>query len=93
MKKLVAVLSVIALAGCAGTQQKLVDAKAKAKDLGPKIECRAKVVEPYIDFILEQDLPELLDGLKNVDYVLEVAGVLKAEADATKAAFAACGKL
>lgn len=93
MKNLIAILAVASLCACAGLQTKLADAKSKAKDLYPRVECRAKVIEPYIDFALAEDLPELLEGLKSVDYLLEVAGVVSQEAKDIKAAFAACGKL
>jgi hypothetical protein len=93
MKKLAVVLGVIGLVGCAGAQAKLADAKSKAKDLYPKVECRAKVIEPYVDMILAEDLPAVLEGLKDVEFVLELAGKTNEEVKAVKAAFAECGKL
>lgn len=93
MKKLIAVLAVASLFGCAGLQTKLKNAKNKASDAYPKVECRAEVILPYVDYILEADLPAILDGLQDIDYVLEVAGVVSQEAKEVKAAFAACGKL
>jgi hypothetical protein len=92
MKKLVVLSAVVLAAGCAGYQAKLDNAQAKAKDLKQKVECRAKVLVPYLDFVLEQDLPALLDGADIAD-ILAVSGTAEAEADKVKAAFAACGKL
>lgn len=93
MMKLVTVLGVLSMVACVGVQSKLADAKAHVKDAYPKVECRAKVIEPYVDYVLAVDLPDLLDGLKDIDYVLEVAGVVSQEAKDVKQAFAACGKL
>lgn len=93
MKKLVAVLGIASLFACVGVQKKLADAKAAAKDAAPKVECRAKVVEPYLDFLLAADLPAILDGLQSFEGALEAAGVLKEEVANVKASFAACGKL
>jgi hypothetical protein len=93
MKKLVAVLGVLSLVACAGVQAKLADAKSKASDAYPKVECRAKVIDPYVDFILAADLPAILDGLQSFEGALEAAGVLKEEVANVKQAFANCGKL
>jgi hypothetical protein len=93
MKNILAIVSVIALAvGCVGVQKKLADAKSAAKDALPKVECRIKVVEPYVDFILAEDLSKYLDGL-SITEVLVAAGVAQEEYEAADAAFKACGKL
>lgn len=90
------VLGLVALAlvscGCAGYQAKLENAQKKAKDLAVKVECRAKVVAPYLDYVLEADLPAVLDGA-DISDVLAVSGVAKAEVEKVKAEFKACGAL
>lgn len=93
MKNLIAILGIASLFACAGVQAKLADAKALAKDKAPKVECRAKVLEPYVDAILAADLPAILDGLQSFEGALEAAGVLKEEVAKVQAEFAACGKL
>lgn len=93
MNKVVAILGVLSLCACAGLQTKLADAKAKVKEAGPKVECRAKVIEPYVDAILAADLPDVLEGLKSFEGALEAAGYLKEEIENVKAEFAKCGKL
>lgn len=93
MKNLVVIGAVVAsVVGCAGYQGKLEDAQMKAKDVYAKVQCRAKVVLPYVDLILEQDLPAILEG-SSIDDVLDMSGAAKDEADKVKAAFAACGKI
>jgi len=92
MKKLFVLGAVVLAAGCAGYQAKLDSAQAKAKDLKQRVECRAKVLVPYLDFVLESDLPALLDGADLSD-VMAVSGEAEAEVAKVKAAFAACGKL
>ncbi len=89
MKKFLAITTVLALSACAGYQAKLNDAMAKAKDLKAKIECRAKILNPYVDLVLAEDLPALLDGA-DITTVLEVANVVVPELDVIKAEFKAC---
>ncbi len=89
MKKLLAVCCVVGLSACAGYQAKLNDAMAKAKDIKAKVECRAKVLDPYVNYILEQDIPAYLDGADVTD-VLVVAGVVDVEFAKVKAEFKAC---
>ncbi len=89
MKKLLAVCCVVGLSACAGYQAKLENAMSKAKDLKAKIECRAKVLNPYVDYVLESDLPAYLEGA-SIDTVLEVANVVVPEFDVIKAEFKAC---
>lgn len=93
MNKLIPVLSILTFVACAGVQTKLADAKAHAKDLAPRVECRAKILEPYLDAVLAADLPDVLDGLKSFEGALEAAGYLKEEVAAIKSEFAKCGKL
>jgi hypothetical protein len=93
MNKLLVIGMVVAsVVGCAGYQAKLEDAQMKAKDLAVKVECRAAIVRPYVEYILEADLPAVLDGA-SIEDVLSVAGVVEAEALKVKEAFAACGKI
>lgn len=92
MNKFLAIVSLIAVAGCAGVQAKLADAKAKATDAYPKVECRAEVILPYVDFILAEDLNKYLDGM-SITEILVAAGVAQKEYQAVDAAFKACGKL
>ena len=92
MNKLVIGMLVASVVGCAGYQAKLDSAQAKARDLAERVECRAKIVAPYVEYILEADLPAVLDGA-SIEDVLSVAGVVEAEAKKVKEAFAACGKL
>lgn len=79
----------LSVSACAGYQAKLNDAMAKAKDIKAKVECRAKVLDPYVDYILEQDIPAYLDGADVTD-VLVVASVFDVEFSKVKAAFKAC---
>lgn len=93
MNKVVGIAVVFAsVIGCAGYQGKLDNAQAKAKDAAGKVVCRAKVVAPYVDFILEADLPAVLDGA-DISDVLAVSGAAKEEVAKVKEAFAACGKI
>ncbi len=93
MKNLVVVGALVAsVVGCAGYQGKIEDAQLKARDVYAKVQCRAKVVLPYVDLILESDLPKVLEG-SSIDDILDMSGVAKDEADKVKAAFAACGKI
>lgn len=93
MKNLILISALVASAvGCAGYQAKLENAQAKAKDLKEKVECRARVIEPYVAYILEADLPAVLDGA-SIEDILDVSGAAEAEIAKVKAAFAACGKL
>lgn len=93
MKNLIVIGALVAsVVGCAGYQGKLEDAQMKAKDVYAKVQCRAKVVAPYVDYALEQDLPAILEG-SSIDDILAMSGVVKDEADKVKAAFAACGKI
>ncbi len=89
MKKLLAVCCVVGLSACAGYQAKLENAMEKARDLKAKIDCRAKILYPYVDLILEEDLPALLEGA-DVTTVLEVANVVMPEFAVIKAEFKAC---
>jgi hypothetical protein len=93
MKNILALVSLLAVAaGCAGVQAKLADAKSKATDAYPKVECRAEVILPYVDFILAEDLSKYLDGM-SVTEILVAAGVAQEEFKAAEAAFKACGGL
>ena len=93
MKNLIVISALVASAvGCAGYQAKLDNAQTKAKDVVQRVECRAKVVSPYLDFVLEQDLPAILDGA-SVEDMLAMSGEAEAEVAKVKAAFAACGKI
>jgi hypothetical protein len=90
MKKFVAIVSLIAVAaGCVGVQKKLADAKAVAKAELPVLECRAKVIEPVLDYVLSTDVKALLEGADITDYLV-MAGLAKAEVDEAVAAFEAC---
>jgi hypothetical protein len=89
MIKYLAVAAVACSFACAGYQAKLNDAMAKAKDIKAKVECRAKVLDPYVNYILEQDIPAYLDGA-DITTVLEVADVVVPEFDKIKAEFKAC---
>jgi hypothetical protein len=93
MKNLVVIGAVVAsVVGCAGYQSKIENAQMKARDTYAKVVCRAKVVAPYVDLILEQDLPAILEG-SSIDDLLAMSGAVKDEADKVKAAFATCGKI
>ena len=93
MKKLV-VLSAVVLSAvsCAGYQAKLENAQVKAQDVKEKVECRAKVILPYLDYVLEADLPAVLEG-SDISDILAMSEAAEDEVAKVKAAFAACGKL
>lgn len=93
MKKLVVIGAVVAsVVGCAGYQAKLENAQAKARDAAEKVECRVAVIKPYLEYVLEADLPAVLDGA-DISDVLAVSGAAKEEVAKVKEAFAACGKI
>jgi hypothetical protein len=93
MNKLVVIGMVVAsVVGCAGYQGKLEDAQMKARDVYAKVQCRAKVVLPYVDLILAEDLPKVLEG-SSIDDILDMSGAAEKEVAEVKAAFAACGKI
>jgi hypothetical protein len=93
MKNLIVVGALVAsVVGCAGYQSKIDNAQMKARDTYAKVVCRAKVVEPYVEYVLESDLPKVLEGA-DVSDILDVAGLAEAEVKEVKAAFAACGKI
>lgn len=93
MKNLIVIGAVVAsVVGCAGYQAKLENAQAKAKDAAEKVMCRAEVVKPYVEYILEADLPAVLDGA-DISDVMAVSGAAKEEVAKVKEAFAACGKI
>lgn len=92
MKKLLVLGAVALSVGCAGYQAKLDTAKGKAEDLYKKVECRAEVLKPYLDYVTGDDLVKCLEGADIAD-VLAVAGEADQKVKEVKAAFAACGKL
>ncbi len=89
MKKLLAVCCVVGLSACAGYQAKLENAMEKARDVKAKVDCRAKILNPYVDLILAQDLPAYLEGA-SIDAVLDTAEVVMPEFEKIKAEFKAC---
>ena len=92
MKKYLIAFAAASLVACAGYQAKLATAKEKAKDLKEKIECRAKVIEPYLEYVLDNDLPAILEGA-DISDILDVTGMAKEECDKIKAEFKACGHI
>jgi hypothetical protein len=93
MKKLIVLSAVVLSAvGCAGYQAKLENAQAKAKDVKEKVECRAKVILPYLDYVMEVDLPAVLEG-SDISDILAMSEATQDEVEKVKAAFKACGKI
>lgn len=92
MKKLIAVCVAVALCACAGYQKKVDDAKSKAKDLAERVECRAKVLAPYVEFATSEQLTEFLEGA-DIGELLDAVETSKDAVKQVKADFAACGKL
>lgn len=92
MKKLIAVCVAVALFGCAGYQKKVDEAKAHAKDAAEKVECRVKVLEPYLSYITSEQLTDFLEGA-DIGELLDAVETSKDAVKQVKADFAACGKL
>jgi hypothetical protein len=92
MKNLIPLVVLVSLFGCASYQKKVDEAKSHAKDAAEKVECRVKVLEPYLSYITSEQLTEFLEGA-DIGELLDAVEQSKAAVKQVKADFAACGKL
>jgi hypothetical protein len=86
MKNLIAIaLLAMSATACAGAQTKINHVQAQ-------VNCYIDLVEPYADYLTEEQIKSVLDGM-DFSEIIAAAQFTKAEVDAVKAGIKVCKNL